>query len=120
MVGEHRDARAVQQVYFFNDPATTETLDLAQRCLEVPDLHVESDVPLASFRRRADAAVDAALYAGVRHRVVRARRPHLPVKRVPIEALESLGVLTDDLDVHYWVTHQLLLSVPPLYRCSQT
>src|SRR5215204_5954203 len=72
----------------------------------------------ASFAGGADAAVDAALYAGVRHRVVRARRPHLPIKGVPVEALEGLGVLADDLDVHYRVTHQLLLSVLPLYRCG--
>src|SRR5919112_1392620 len=117
-VGEHRDARAVRQVHGSRHPAPTETLDLAQRRLEVPDLHVEGDVALASFRGRADAAVDATLYAGVRHRVTRARRQHLPVKRVPIEALESLAVLADDLDVYYWVTHLLLLSVPPLYRCG--
>src|SRR5215212_7808079 len=117
-VGEHRDARAVQHVHRPHHPAPTEALDLAQRRLEVPDLHVEGDVALASFRGRADAAVDAALYAGVRHRVARARRQHLPVKRVPVEVLESLAVLADDLDVHYWVTHQLLLSVPPLYRCG--
>src|SRR5215203_3612138 len=117
-VGEHRDARAVRHVHRPHHPAPTEALDLAQSRLEVPDLHVEGDVALASFRGRADAAVDAALYAGVRHRVARARRQHLPVKRVPIEALESLAVLADDLDVHYWVTHQLLLSFPPLYRCG--
>src|ERR687894_1161403 len=117
-VGEHRDARAVRHVHRPHHPAPTEALDLAQCRLEVPDLHVEGDVALASFRGRADAAVDATLYAGVRHRVARARRQHLPVKRVPIEALESLAVLADDLDVHYWVTHQLLLSVPPFYRCG--
>src|SRR5919107_2602097 len=110
-VGKHRDARAVRQVHGSRHPAPTETLDLAQRRLEVPDLHVEGDVALASFRGRADAAVDAALYAGVRHRVVRARRLHLLVKGVPVEALEGLGVLADDLDVHYRVTHQLLLSL---------
>src|SRR5215203_2109153 len=117
-VGEHRDARAVRHVHGPHHCAPTETLDLAQRRLEVPDFHVEGDVALASFRGRADAAVDAALYAGVRHRVVRARRLHLPVKGVPVEALEGLGVLADDLDVHYRVTHQLLLSVSLLYRCG--
>src|SRR5687767_14472155 len=117
-VGEHRDARAVRQVHRLHHPAPTETLDLAQRRLEVPDLHVEGDLALACFRGRADAAVDAALYAGVRHRVVRARRPHLPLKGVTVEPLEGLGVLADDLDVHYRVTHQLLLSVLPLYRCG--
>src|SRR5215213_8691339 len=91
-------------------PAPTETLDLTQRRLQVPDLHVEGDVALASFQGRSYATVDAALYAGVRHRVARARRQHLPVKRVPVEALEGLGVLADDLDVHYRVTYQLLLS----------
>src|SRR5215207_9117814 len=116
-VGEHRDARTVRQVHRLHHPAPTETLDLAQRRLEVPDLHVEGDVALASFRGRADAAVDAALYAGVRHRVVRARRLHLPVKGVPVEALEGLGILAEALDVHDWVTHQVLLSVPSLYWC---
>src|SRR5829696_656352 len=105
-VGEHRDARAVRQVHRLHHPAPTETLDLAQRRLEVPDLHVESDVPLASFRRRADAAVDAALNSGVCHRVVWARGLHLPVEGVPVEGLEGLGVLTYDLGVHYRVTHK--------------
>src|SRR5215217_8485575 len=113
-VGEHRDARAVRQVHRLHHPAPPETLDLAQSRLEVPDLHVEGDVALASFRGRADAAVDAALYARVGHRVVGARRQHLPVKGVPVEALEGLGVLAYDLDVHYRVTHQPLLSVSPL------
>src|SRR5215216_5061179 len=119
-VGEHRDARAVRHVHRPRHPASTEALDLVQRRLEVPDLHVEGDVALASFRRRADTAVDTALYARVRHRVLRARRPHLPVKGVPVEALQDLGVLADDLDVHYRVTHLLLLSVLPLYRRGWT
>src|SRR5215218_651864 len=117
-VGEHRDARAVWHVHRPCHPAPTEALDLAQRRLEVPDLHVEGDVAFASLGGRADTAVNAARYARVGHRVARARRQHLPVKRVPVEVLESLAVLADDLDVHYWVTHQLLLSVPPLYRCG--
>src|SRR5215211_6460547 len=102
-VGEHRDARSVRHVHGPRHPAPPETLDLAQRRLEVPDLHVEGDVALVSGRRRADATVDAALYAGVRHRVVGARRHHLPVKSIPVEALEGLSILADDLDVHYRV-----------------
>ena len=62
---EHRDAWAVRHVHGSCHPAPTETLDPAQRCLEVPDLHVERDVALASFGGGADAVVDAALYAGV-------------------------------------------------------
>src|SRR5215212_1049378 len=103
-VGEHRDARAVRQVHRLHHPAPTETLDLAQSRLEVPDLHVEGDVALASFRGRTDASIDATLYAWVRHSVARARWRHPPVKGVPIEALEDLGVLANDLDVHNWVT----------------
>src|SRR5215208_88221 len=117
-VGEHRDARAVWHIHRPRHPAPTEALDLAQRRLEVPDLHVEGDVALASFRRGTDAAVDAALYAGVRHRVARGRRPHLPAEGFPVEALQGLGVLADDLEVHNRIAHQFLLSVPPLYRCG--
>jgi hypothetical protein len=58
-VGEHRYARAVRHVHGPHHPAPTETLDLAQRRLEVTDLHVEGDVVLVSDRGRADAAVDA-------------------------------------------------------------
>jgi hypothetical protein len=119
-VGEHRDARALRDVHRPRQPPAAKTLDPSQRRLEVPYLHVEGDVALASFLGRADAAVDAALYAGVRHRVVRARRLHLPVKGVPVEALEGLGILAEDLDVHDWVAHQVLLSVPSLYRCART
>src|SRR3712207_4991247 len=42
-VGEHRDARPVRHVHRLHHPAPTETLDLAQRRLEVPYLHVERD-----------------------------------------------------------------------------
>src|SRR5215208_7749158 len=113
-VGEHRDARAVRHVHGPRHPAPTEALDLSQRRLEVPDLHVEGDVALASFGGGADAAVDAALYAGVRHRVVRARRPHLPVKGVPVEALEGLGILPTTSTC----TIGLLISFSSLLCCS--
>src|SRR5215218_494101 len=113
-VGEHHYAWAARHVHGSRHPAPTEALDLAQRRLEVPDLHVECDVAPVSF----GGAVDAAVYAGVRHRIVRARRPHLPLKGVPVESLEDLGILAEDLNVHYRVTHQLLLSVLPPYRCG--
>src|SRR5215210_9494058 len=72
-VGEHRNAGASRHLCGAHHRTAPETLDLAQRCLQVSDLYVDGDVPSAANRARTDTAVNAALTTGVRHRV--GRRP---------------------------------------------
>jgi hypothetical protein len=91
-VGEHRDGGPFRHLRGLHHRAAPQTLDLAQRRLQVGYLNVEGDVPCAALHSCADTAVDATLTARVRHRVVRNRLLYLPVKRVLVEALKRLRV----------------------------
>ena len=81
-IGEQCDAWALRHVHWPHRSAPSETLDLAQRRLEVGDLEVEGEMARTASPNRsyANASVDATLTTGMRHRIVRNRRLHLPVR----------------------------------------
>src|SRR5947209_17044528 len=95
-------------------PRPAEALCLRQRGLHVGDPVVEGDVTRIALRPSSDAATNSGALAtvAVNHPVVhRVIGVDLPSEQVGVKGLQRCAVLTDDLEVHYWLSHDVSLGV---------
>src|SRR5829696_1674936 len=118
---EEADRQPLDRRLGAHHATASQLLDLIERGAHVRDLDVEGNVAVVALRPGADAAADShplgvrVALAGddvVLGRTAGRRGVEAPSRELGIKAPQLADVVSDDLEVHYWLTHFRFLSAP--------